>query len=166
MEEARVPHLLDLQIFEPGFVFEPRTVQRMELRVMAYLNWRLRSVTPFDYLHSFASKLPTSSDPKPEYMTQILSDATRLLLTTIPGAYLMVILVFFFPFSFFLKLLTFVDSVLFSVIDFLRFPPSTVAAAAVLCSAGGGRGIHHPSPPHFQERINQVHYSTTHFSWF
>ncbi|TYG85384.1 hypothetical protein ES288_A13G049500v1 [Gossypium darwinii] len=53
MEEAEVPLLLDLQLFEPRFVFERETVQRMELRVMAALNWRLRSVTPFEYLHLF-----------------------------------------------------------------------------------------------------------------
>ncbi|KAK8311296.1 hypothetical protein V6Z12_D02G240500 [Gossypium hirsutum] len=43
MEEPQVPLLLDLQVFEPRFVFEPKTIQRMELRVMAALNWRLCS---------------------------------------------------------------------------------------------------------------------------
>ncbi|PQM39345.1 cyclin-D2-1 isoform X1 [Prunus yedoensis var. nudiflora] len=35
MEEPNVPFILDLQIFEPKFMFEPRTVQRMELRERA-----------------------------------------------------------------------------------------------------------------------------------
>lgn len=61
MEEPEVPLLLDLQIFEPKYVFEPKTVQRMELWVMSILNWRLRAVTPFDFLHHFISDLPTSS---------------------------------------------------------------------------------------------------------
>ncbi|PRQ22654.1 putative cyclin B3, G2/mitotic-specific [Rosa chinensis] len=61
MEEPNVPYIVDLQIFEPRFVFEPKTVQRMELLVMSSLNWRLRSVTPFDFLPHFISKLPASS---------------------------------------------------------------------------------------------------------
>ncbi|XP_004292116.1 PREDICTED: cyclin-D1-1-like [Fragaria vesca subsp. vesca] len=61
MEEPHVPYIIDLQIFEPKFVFEPKTVQRMELWVMSTLNWRLRSVTPFDFLPHFINKLPASS---------------------------------------------------------------------------------------------------------
>ncbi|KAK1417560.1 hypothetical protein QVD17_26689 [Tagetes erecta] len=61
MEEAEVPLLLDLQVAEPRFVFEPKSIQRMELWVMKKLNWRLRSITPFDFLHYFIFKLPQSS---------------------------------------------------------------------------------------------------------
>ncbi|CAA6672506.1 unnamed protein product [Spirodela intermedia] len=46
MEERLVPTLLDLQAAEASFVFEPRTVQRMEFLVLDVLDWRLRSVTP------------------------------------------------------------------------------------------------------------------------
>ncbi|KAF7811092.1 cyclin-D4-1-like isoform X1 [Senna tora] len=131
MEEPRVPLLLDLQLFEPGFIFEPITVQRMELHVLSTLKWRLRSVTPFDYLHYFISKLtnhpPSSSesDPKPESMTRLLSRASRLLLTTT------------------------------RVIELMRFPPSTVAAAAaVACSAGRGRDINQ-SLSCFHDRVDK-----------
>nr|KJB79458.1 hypothetical protein B456_013G050900 [Gossypium raimondii] len=78
MEEAEVPLLLDLQLFEPRFVFEPETVQRMELRVMAALNWRLRSVTPFDYLHLFLCKLPSL----PDSFASLLSASSDLILST------------------------------------------------------------------------------------
>lgn len=61
MEEPEVPLLLDLQVSEPRFVFEPKSIQRMELWVMKKLNWRLRSITPFDFLHYFIFKLPHSS---------------------------------------------------------------------------------------------------------
>lgn len=60
MEETRVPVLIDLQIKEPKFVFRPKTVQRMELLVMATLRWRLRSVTPFDFAQLFIAKLSSS----------------------------------------------------------------------------------------------------------
>ncbi|CAL5421337.1 unnamed protein product [Camellia sinensis] len=53
MEETRAPLLLDLQVLEPKFMFEPKTVQRMELFVMAKLKWRLRVITPFDFVDYF-----------------------------------------------------------------------------------------------------------------
>ncbi|XWS63015.1 hypothetical protein CRYUN_Cryun06bG0060300 [Craigia yunnanensis] len=106
MEESEVPLLLDLQVFEPRFVFEPKTIQRMELHVMATLNWRLRSVTPFDYLHHFIRKLPSCSTLLPDSFSSVISASSDLILSTT------------------------------RVIDFLRFKPSTIAAAAVLCAPG------------------------------
>ncbi|KAK9071096.1 hypothetical protein SSX86_009664 [Deinandra increscens subsp. villosa] len=67
MEEPKVPSLLDLQVSEPRFVFESKSIQRMELLVMETLNWRLRSVTPFDFLHYFIFKLPQSSPSDEQY---------------------------------------------------------------------------------------------------
>ncbi|BFG42085.1 hypothetical protein CerSpe_283590 [Prunus speciosa] len=99
MEEPNVPFILDLQIFEPKFMFEPRTVQRMELRVMTILKWRLRSITPFDFLHHFIANLPSSSSS-----SSLFSASSDLILST-------------------------------TLIDFLEFSPSTIAAAAVLCAA-------------------------------
>ncbi|XP_062089171.1 cyclin-D1-1-like isoform X2 [Humulus lupulus] len=61
MEEPRVPLLLDLQTCDPKYIFEAKTVERMELLVMTNLDWRLRSVTPYDFLHHFISKLPSST---------------------------------------------------------------------------------------------------------
>ncbi|WOK93112.1 hypothetical protein Cni_G01805 [Canna indica] len=95
MEEARVPTLLDLQILDPGFVFHPRTVGRMELFLMAALGWRMRAVTPFDFLPHLAASSSSA----------LLSCAANLILSTL------------------------------RVVDFLGFPPSVVAAAAVLCAA-------------------------------
>ncbi|KAL2561785.1 hypothetical protein AAZV13_20G101800 [Glycine max] len=95
----------------PKFVFEPKTVQRMELWVMSNLKWRLRSVTPFDYLHYFFTKLPSSS-------SQSITTASNLILSTT------------------------------RVINFLGFAPSTVAAAAVQCSANG------QLPLSFHDRLN------------
>ncbi|KAK4794473.1 hypothetical protein SAY86_012467 [Trapa natans] len=127
MEEMYVPLLLDLQICEPKFLFEPKTVQRMELCVMANLDWRLRSVTPFDFIHLFISKmvaLPSSSSsagPNPSAASRIISLATDLIMRTL------------------------------RVIDFLGFPPSAIAAAAVLSTAGEGP----ESPVAFHERVDK-----------
>uniref|UniRef100_A0A6M2EA76 B-like cyclin n=1 Tax=Populus davidiana TaxID=266767 RepID=A0A6M2EA76_9ROSI len=106
MEEPDVPLLLDLQILEPGFIFEPKNIQKMELRVMANLNWRLRSITPFDYLDYFISKLPSCSSTNPDNFSRLLKDSSDLILNTT------------------------------RVIDFLGFTPSTVAAAAAISAAG------------------------------
>ncbi|KAK8311295.1 hypothetical protein V6Z12_D02G240500 [Gossypium hirsutum] len=89
MEEPQVPLLLDLQVFEPRFVFEPKTIQRMELRVMAALNWRLCSVTPFDYLHYFISKLPSCSTRLSDSFSSIIAASSDLILNTTRAAALL-----------------------------------------------------------------------------
>ncbi|ESW15126.1 hypothetical protein PHAVU_007G046600 [Phaseolus vulgaris] len=125
MEESRVPCLLDLQLFEPEFVFAPKTVQRMELWVMSNLKWRLRSVTPYAYLHYFINKLPSSSSSSSESTNQFFSTASNLILSTT------------------------------RVINFLGFAPSTVAAAAVLCAAGRGiASADAQLSPSFHDRVN------------
>ncbi|KAJ6385575.1 hypothetical protein OIU77_028707 [Salix suchowensis] len=128
MEEPDVPLLLDLQILEPGFIFEPRNIQKMELRVMANLNWRLRSVTPFDYLDYFISKLPSCSSTKPDNFNRLLKYSSDLILNTT------------------------------RVIDFLGFTPSTVAAAAVMSAAGKNCDItlrEAGGGQFFHERVNK-----------
>ncbi|BAT07863.1 Os09g0382300 [Oryza sativa Japonica Group] len=56
MEETLVPSLLDLQVECSRYVFEPRTICRMEFLILTALNWRLRSVTPFTFIDFFACK--------------------------------------------------------------------------------------------------------------
>ncbi|KAK9707346.1 hypothetical protein RND81_07G191100 [Saponaria officinalis] len=60
MEEPLVPSLLDFQVEGAKFVFEPKTIQRMELLVLSVLDWRLRLVTPFTFLSFFSFKLDAS----------------------------------------------------------------------------------------------------------
>lgn len=57
MEETHVPLLLDLQSLDGGsrFIFEPRTVRRMELLLMSALQWRVQGITPFDFLPFFST---------------------------------------------------------------------------------------------------------------
>ncbi|XP_028555117.1 cyclin-D1-2-like isoform X1 [Dendrobium catenatum] len=104
MEETHVPVLLDLQILDSKYVFEPRTICRMELLILTVLTWRMRAVTPFDFLpYLAASVLPVDS-------TAILSRATNLIISSRRDS-------------------------LEAVVDFLRFRPSTIAAAAMLCAS-------------------------------
>ncbi|XP_006656823.2 cyclin-D1-1-like [Oryza brachyantha] len=60
MEETSSPPLLNLQIEGTRFIFEPRTIQRMELIVLVELDWRLRSLTPFAFVDFFAFKAGSS----------------------------------------------------------------------------------------------------------
>ncbi|XP_028079353.1 cyclin-D4-1-like [Camellia sinensis] len=105
IQEPSVPLILDLQVLEPKFIFDPKTVQRMELYVMSNLHWRLLSVTPFDFLDYFISKLPSSASNS-NFLGPILSSSSEIILNTI------------------------------RVVDFLGFPPSAIAAAAVLTAVG------------------------------
>ncbi|XP_071691882.1 cyclin-D1-1-like [Rutidosis leptorrhynchoides] len=118
MEEVEVPLLFDLQVSEPRYVFESKTIQKMELLVMSTLNFRLRSVTPFDFLHYFISVLPTSFCTDKRHFNCKCSD---LIIKTL------------------------------LVIDFLRFRPSVIAAAAVKSVAGEGVEI----PESYYEKVNK-----------
>ena len=63
VEETRVPELLDLQLLaaeSPGdaFVFDPKTVRRMEGLVLNALAWRMHPVTPFSFLQPVLADEP------------------------------------------------------------------------------------------------------------
>ena len=45
------------QVGDAGYVFEAKTIQRMELLVLSTLNWRMQAVTPFSYMDYFLNKL-------------------------------------------------------------------------------------------------------------
>ncbi|GER30248.1 cyclin [Striga asiatica] len=49
MEETQVPLLLDLQVEESKYLFEAKTIQRMELLVLSTLKWKMNPVTPISY---------------------------------------------------------------------------------------------------------------------
>ncbi|KAH7288456.1 hypothetical protein KP509_31G027000 [Ceratopteris richardii] len=78
MEEVEVPLLLDLQV-DPECVFEPRTIQRMELLVLSTLEWRMSSVTPFAYI----DYLVRSIDLDCSFHCALFSRVTELILCAI-----------------------------------------------------------------------------------
>ncbi|XP_047319169.1 cyclin-D4-1-like [Impatiens glandulifera] len=53
MEETTIPLIVDLQVGEPKFVFEGKTIQRMELLVMNTLKWRMKAYTPCSFIDFF-----------------------------------------------------------------------------------------------------------------
>ncbi|KAK8987629.1 hypothetical protein V6N11_027374 [Hibiscus sabdariffa] len=79
MEEPLVPSLLDLQVEGAKYVFEPKTIRRMELFVLTVLDWRLRSVTPFSFTDFFAYK----ADPTGTFFGFLISKAADTILSNI-----------------------------------------------------------------------------------
>ncbi|KAG6588684.1 Cyclin-D3-1, partial [Cucurbita argyrosperma subsp. sororia] len=57
VEEIRVPLLLDLQVEDSKFIFEPKTIQRMELLVLSGLKWKMHPVTPVSFLGIVTKRL-------------------------------------------------------------------------------------------------------------
>ncbi|KAB2055736.1 hypothetical protein ES319_A11G057400v1 [Gossypium barbadense] len=57
MEETKVPSSVNLQVGEPKFVFEAKTIQRMELLVLSTLKWRMQVLTPCSFIDYFLNKL-------------------------------------------------------------------------------------------------------------
>ncbi|RZB99373.1 Cyclin-D1-1 isoform B [Glycine soja] len=82
MEEPLVPSLLDLQIEGAKYIFEPRTIRRMELLVLGVLDWRLRSVTPLCFLVFFACK----ADSTGTFTRFLISRATEIIVSNIQEA--------------------------------------------------------------------------------
>ncbi|KAK4381394.1 Cyclin-D3-3 [Sesamum angolense] len=61
VEETQVPLLLDLQVEESKYVFESKTLQRMEILILSTLQWRMNPVTPLSFLDYIARRLGLKS---------------------------------------------------------------------------------------------------------
>ncbi|XP_050227253.1 putative cyclin-D6-1 isoform X2 [Mercurialis annua] len=55
---------------EENSIFDMQTINRMELLILDALNWRMRSITPFSFLHFFISSFELQDPP----LTQALKD--------------------------------------------------------------------------------------------
>ncbi|URE06778.1 Cyclin, C-terminal domain [Musa troglodytarum] len=82
MEETDVPLCLDLQVGEAKYVFEARTIRRMELLVLSTLKWRMQAVTPFSFIDFFLNKFSGGSVPTKAAICRSM----ELILSTIRGS--------------------------------------------------------------------------------
>nr|XP_028954164.1 LOW QUALITY PROTEIN: cyclin-D5-1 [Malus domestica] len=73
MEECKIPALSDYR-FRYDYDFESKVIQRMELLVLNTLEWKLGTITPFDYLHYFINKF-CADQLRPK---ELASNAIRL----------------------------------------------------------------------------------------
>ncbi|CAA2941296.1 G1 S-specific cyclin D [Olea europaea subsp. europaea] len=62
VEETQVPLLLDFQVEESKYVFEAKTIQRMEILVLSILQWKMNPVTPLSFLDYIARRLGLKSN--------------------------------------------------------------------------------------------------------
>lgn len=81
MEETQVPLSLDLQIGESKYVFEAKTIRRMELMVLSTLKWRMQAVTPFSFIDFFLHKFNEDKSPSMALLYQCM----ELILKVIKG---------------------------------------------------------------------------------
>ncbi|KAF8377592.1 hypothetical protein HHK36_030974 [Tetracentron sinense] len=79
VEETQVPLLLDLQVEEAKYVFEAKTIQRMELLVLSTLHWKMNPVTPLSFLDHIIRRLGL----KTHLHWEFLRNCERLLLSVI-----------------------------------------------------------------------------------
>ncbi|KAH0752220.1 hypothetical protein KY285_005368 [Solanum tuberosum] len=81
MEETQVPLLLDLQVADSRFVFEAKTIQRMELLVLSTLNWKMNLVTPLSFIHHIMRRFGFMTNLHLDF----LNKCERLILDIITG---------------------------------------------------------------------------------
>ncbi|MBA0573059.1 hypothetical protein Golob_000353 [Gossypium lobatum] len=79
VEEIQVPLLLDLQVEETKYVFEAKTIQRMELLVLSTLKWKMHPITPLSFLDHIIRRLGL----KTHLHWEFLKRCERLLLCVI-----------------------------------------------------------------------------------
>nr|WEV03859.1 D-type cyclin CYCD3;3 [Paeonia suffruticosa] len=79
VEETQVPLLLDLQVEETKYVFEAKTIQRMELLVLSTLQWKMNPVTPLSFLDHIIRRLGLKTHLHWEFLRR----CERLLLSVV-----------------------------------------------------------------------------------
>ncbi|KAH7852961.1 hypothetical protein Vadar_031499 [Vaccinium darrowii] len=82
MEEPAVPLNVDLQVGEPKFMFEGKTIQRMELLLLKTLDWKMKACTPFSFIDYFVRKI---NDHRHQPSGSLISRSVQLILSTIKG---------------------------------------------------------------------------------
>ncbi|KAL8151926.1 hypothetical protein V2J09_021734 [Rumex salicifolius] len=78
MDEINVPPIVELQVADPKYLFEAKTIQRMELLVLTTLNWQMSAITPFSFVDYFLCKI-NNGNPIP---TVLINKAFQLILWT------------------------------------------------------------------------------------
>ena len=69
------------QVGEPKFLFEGKTIQRMELLVLSTLRWRMQAYTPCTFIDYFMRKMNLDEFPS----MRLVSRSIQLILSIIKG---------------------------------------------------------------------------------
>ncbi|XP_027077243.1 cyclin-D3-1 [Coffea eugenioides] len=68
VEEIQVPLLLDFQVESAKFVFEAKTIQRMELLVLSTLQWKMKLVTPLSFIDHIVRRFGLMTNRNLEFL--------------------------------------------------------------------------------------------------
>ncbi|KAJ6378516.1 hypothetical protein OIU78_028705 [Salix suchowensis] len=79
VEETHVPLLLDLQVEDAKYIFEAKTIKRMELLVLSTLQWRMNPVTSISFFDHIIRRLGLKTHLHWEFLWR----CERLLLSVI-----------------------------------------------------------------------------------
>ncbi|VYS64841.1 unnamed protein product [Arabidopsis thaliana] len=79
VEETQVPLLLDFQVEETKYVFEAKTIQRMELLILSTLEWKMHLITPISFVDHIIRRLGLKNNAHWDF----LNKCHRLLLSVI-----------------------------------------------------------------------------------
>lgn len=72
------------QVGDPKYIFEAKTIMRMELLVLSTLKWRMQAYTPCSFIDYFLSKINDDKHP----LTSSISRSVQVILGTIRGLFL------------------------------------------------------------------------------
>nr|GMC57269.1 cyclin-D4-1-like [Ipomoea batatas]GME19389.1 cyclin-D4-1-like [Ipomoea batatas] len=82
MEEINVPLAVDIQVGDYRFMFDGKTVQRMELLILTNLQWTMQPYTPCTFLDHFLRKINGGDQlPPPD----LISKSIQIILGTMKG---------------------------------------------------------------------------------
>ncbi|GAB4847230.1 hypothetical protein Ancab_026240 [Ancistrocladus abbreviatus] len=81
MEENSVPSSVEFQVGDPKFLFEAKTIQRMELLVLGTLNWKMSAVTPCSFIEYFLRKINDGKCPS----SPVVNRSIQLIFSSIRG---------------------------------------------------------------------------------
>ncbi|CAN1851712.1 Serine/threonine protein phosphatase 2A regulatory subunit B''beta [Linum perenne] len=81
VEETDVPLLLDLQIDRTRYLFEAKTVQRVELLILSELGWRMHHVTPISFMDHIVERMRLKDARSVRYRPSVLATATVMHVT-------------------------------------------------------------------------------------
>nr|QWX39178.1 cyclin [Populus tomentosa] len=82
VEETQVPLLLDFQVEESKYVFEAKTIQRMETLVLSTLKWKMNPITPISFLDYITRRLGLKDYLRLEFIKR----SERILLSVVPDS--------------------------------------------------------------------------------
>ncbi|CAN1791396.1 CYCD3-1 [Linum perenne] len=82
VEETDVPLLLNLQIDETRYLFEAKTIQRVELLILSELGWRMHPITPISFMDHIVERMRLKGNAQWDF----LSRCHRLLLCLLSDA--------------------------------------------------------------------------------